>query len=98
MPASAEKCPIAEIVQYSCELELAQTDAPVIRCFPVSRFFQMCPGHGRAAVELTTVLNIDENGNVGTATDVRQPSGKIWRKVVRYDEPSGSNSQPELRN
>ncbi|KAF9071857.1 hypothetical protein BDP27DRAFT_1186196, partial [Rhodocollybia butyracea] len=55
-------CSIQEIVQYSCELEKVGAEGSVIRCFPLSRLFKMCPG--LPAVEVTTVLNIDENGAV----------------------------------
>ncbi|KIK70086.1 hypothetical protein GYMLUDRAFT_34549 [Collybiopsis luxurians FD-317 M1] len=89
-PKEPERCPIAEIVQYSCELELARTDGPVIRCFPLSRLFKMCPG--RPAVEMTNTLNVDENGIVENATDINQPRGKLWQKVIRYEEQSGFNS------
>ncbi|KAE9398068.1 hypothetical protein BT96DRAFT_822535 [Gymnopus androsaceus JB14] len=101
----SEGCQLAEIVQYSCELDVSQA-SPVISCVPLSRLFRMqvgisctfnpltcfdfrCPGF--PAVELTKVLNVDENGGVETPTNMHQPSGKAWRKIVLHDQASGSS-------
>jgi hypothetical protein len=41
IPPSAIKCRIAEIVQYSCDLEKLGNGRPQFRCFPIPRIFRM---------------------------------------------------------
>ncbi|GAW03990.1 hypothetical protein LENED_005750 [Lentinula edodes] len=79
----SEKCQMVEIIQYSCELERSQTEGPVVRCFPWSRLFRICPG--LPAVEMTKFLNVDEGGVVELPADINPPSGKPWNRVVRHD-------------
>ncbi|KAJ4468731.1 hypothetical protein J3R30DRAFT_3553620 [Lentinula aciculospora] len=90
-PAIGSKnCQIAEIIQYSCELEQSRTaGGPIVRCFPFSRLFKICPGF--SAVELTKVLNVDEGGVVELPVAIKQPSGKPWNKVGRYDGSASDN-------
>ncbi|KAJ3967940.1 hypothetical protein EV361DRAFT_806437 [Lentinula raphanica] len=62
-------CQIMEIIQYNCELELSQTENPVIRCFPLSRMFRICSG--RPGVELTRSLTVNEDGVVELPTNIK---------------------------
>ncbi|KAJ3799289.1 hypothetical protein GGU11DRAFT_514916 [Lentinula aff. detonsa] len=84
----SEKCRIAEIIQYTCELEQSQTEGHVIRCFPLSRLFKICPG--RPGIELTKVLNVDEGGVVELPDNIKQPIGKLWHEVIRHGSSSNT--------
>ncbi|KAF9456870.1 hypothetical protein BDZ94DRAFT_1176770 [Collybia nuda] len=83
-PSSGD-CQIAEIVQYTCEIE----SNGGMNCFPIPRIFRLCSG--RPAVEITRLVNIDmETGEVEVPADPSKiiVKGKAWRDVTRYDTKS----------
>ncbi|KAI0790347.1 hypothetical protein C8Q75DRAFT_112056 [Abortiporus biennis] len=57
---SSEKCRLAEILQYSCDVEISGT-GPQYHCWPIPRIFRICPG--RPAVEVTRYVHV--NGDTG---------------------------------
>ena len=54
-PASERACPLAELVQYHCQLQTRK-----VVCLPVERVFRMCPR--RPAVEVTHLVEYDASG------------------------------------
>lgn len=83
-PDESRKCRILEIVQYSCGTETNQRGEIVPHCFPIPRLFKLCPG--RPAVEVTTISNISEAGEVEVPDDNAElPRGKLWQEVRVYD-------------
>ncbi|KAG7091973.1 hypothetical protein E1B28_008362 [Marasmius oreades] len=89
------KCYVSEIMQYSCDLAMSQGGKPLIRCFPISRLFRIC--QGIPAVEITRVADVDDKGMVRIPQDVSAalPTGKPWREVTRYVDPSVLDSKLE---
>ncbi|THU94707.1 hypothetical protein K435DRAFT_756396 [Dendrothele bispora CBS 962.96] len=88
-----DECPIAEIVQYSCDLN-TRRGRPLIHCFPISRLFRMCPG--LPAVEITKVVKVNDDGEVSLPKDISStlPRGKLWRDITKNSSPSGENKSP----
>ncbi|KDQ60255.1 hypothetical protein JAAARDRAFT_32634 [Jaapia argillacea MUCL 33604] len=85
---SGKKCRIAEIVQYTCELENQESGSPQVHCFPIPRIFRICPG--RPAVEITKLVNVNmRTGEVDIPPETSQnlPKAKPWRDIIRYDQP-----------
>ncbi|KIK02888.1 hypothetical protein K443DRAFT_131663 [Laccaria amethystina LaAM-08-1] len=79
------RCRIAEIVQYTCGLEINSEGKPQLHCFPIPRLFRMC--RGRPSVEITTLIKIDmASGEVEIPPESSQLSirGQAWRDVTRY--------------
>jgi len=80
-----KKCRIAELVQYTCELEKLENGRSQVHCFPIPRIFRICSG--RPAVEITKLVSIDEKtGEIeipATASETL-PKAKPWRDVTRY--------------
>ncbi|KZT68895.1 hypothetical protein DAEQUDRAFT_305463 [Daedalea quercina L-15889] len=92
-PASDEtkgapsKCRLAEIVQYTCDIEVGERGEPHVHCWPMPRIFRICPG--RPAVELTRFVQMDmSTGEVHLPPEASQqlPKGKPWRDIIRYGE------------
>ncbi|ETW75871.1 hypothetical protein HETIRDRAFT_244204, partial [Heterobasidion irregulare TC 32-1] len=78
-------CQIAEILQYSCDLQSGEDGRPQFHCFPVPRIFRICPG--RPAIEITRTVKIDiATGEVNIPPESSQylPKGKVWRDVDLY--------------
>ncbi|PFH50501.1 hypothetical protein AMATHDRAFT_144894, partial [Amanita thiersii Skay4041] len=79
-----ERCRIAEIVQYVCNMEGGTPTSEVV-CFPVPRLFRLCPG--QPAVEVTTLADINmATGEVEFSTESKQYriKGKSWQQINRY--------------
>ncbi|RDB16072.1 hypothetical protein Hypma_003438 [Hypsizygus marmoreus] len=86
------KCRIAEIVQYTCDVETSGTK-PEVQCFPIPRIFRICPG--RPTIEITKLVNVDlATGEVEVPPDSRDipVEGKSWKTVVVYNR--GSDVDP----
>ncbi|KAI0292897.1 hypothetical protein BC826DRAFT_911193 [Russula brevipes] len=87
MSASAESrrdCQIAEILQYSCEVQTRGHGFQQFHCFPVPRIFMLC--QGQPAVEITRVVKMDTStGEVDVPRDVvqRLPKAKQWKDIIR---------------
>ncbi|KZP28093.1 hypothetical protein FIBSPDRAFT_689460, partial [Athelia psychrophila] len=80
------KCRIAEIVQYTCDLEKEGNGRQRVHCFPIPRIFRICPG--RPAVEITKFVNINEHTGeteIPAAASESLPKAKPWRDVVRHE-------------
>lgn len=54
-PASERACPLAELVQFHCQLQTRK-----VVCMPVERVFRMCPR--QPAVEVTHLVDYDASG------------------------------------
>ncbi|KAF8229778.1 hypothetical protein L208DRAFT_1438855 [Tricholoma matsutake] len=83
------KCRIAEIVQYTCNVETSESSSQ-LHCFPIPRLFKICPD--RPTVEITTMANIDmTTGEVDVPPDTRkiEKEGKTWRNVILYNKDNG---------
>ncbi|EGO03535.1 hypothetical protein SERLA73DRAFT_119233 [Serpula lacrymans var. lacrymans S7.3] len=84
---TSKKCRIAEMIQYTCELE--ETDGGMRpHCYPLLRIFRMCPD--RPACEITKFTNINTNtGEVEIPGETSEllPKAKPWRDVYRYQDP-----------
>ncbi|TFK39026.1 hypothetical protein BDQ12DRAFT_604667 [Crucibulum laeve] len=86
-PREQGKCRIAEIVQYTCDIERPATGDPIVHCFPIPRIFRICPG--KPVVEITTKVDIDiTTGEVEIPSEKKQLSikGRHWTEVIRYNE------------
>ncbi|KAL4247476.1 hypothetical protein ABKN59_007945 [Abortiporus biennis] len=86
---SSEKCRLAEILQYSCDVEISGT-GPQYHCWPIPRIFRICPG--RPAVEVTRYVHVNgDTGEVIVPATLNQqlPKAKQWRDVIHRD-PSGA--------
>ncbi|KAF9256596.1 hypothetical protein L218DRAFT_881399 [Marasmius fiardii PR-910] len=83
-PHTDSQCFISEIIQYSCDSVVSPEGQPLIHCFPISRLFRIC--QGAPAVEITRVVDIDDQGVVSIPKDVSSalPTGKPWREVTTY--------------
>ncbi|KAI0047697.1 hypothetical protein FA95DRAFT_1454891, partial [Auriscalpium vulgare] len=79
-------CRIAEVLQFSCDLEATHTGRPQYHCFPIPRLFRICPG--RPAVEITRFVDINlSTGEVDIPPESHHnlPKAKVWRDIIRYD-------------
>ncbi|KAH9974027.1 hypothetical protein BGW80DRAFT_1171073 [Lactifluus volemus] len=79
----SQECRIAEILQFSCEIEPIGNGSQQFHCFPLPRFFRLCRGH--PAVEVTRLVNVDPStGEVNVPSDVAQrlPKAKRWTDVI----------------
>jgi len=87
-PLSEEpKCQLAEIVQYTCDIERGPRGKPQVYCVPIPRFFRICSD--RPAVEITRIVDVDTHTGVVTLPSRLSqalPKGKAWRDVVHYED------------
>ncbi|KAF8271852.1 hypothetical protein EI94DRAFT_1567600 [Lactarius quietus] len=77
-------CQIAEILQFSCQIQINDYGRQQFHCFPVPRIFRLC--QGEPAIEITRVVNTDPStGKVHIIGDAVQnlPKAKTWKDVVR---------------
>ncbi|KAN0111694.1 hypothetical protein V8E52_008255 [Russula decolorans] len=87
MLASAESsqgCQIAEILQFSCEMQATKHERQQFHCFPTPRLFMLC--RGQPAVEITRIVKLDPStGEVNVPRDVRErlPKAKQWKDILR---------------
>ncbi|KAN0127227.1 hypothetical protein V8E53_014947 [Lactarius tabidus] len=78
------RCQIAEILQFSCQIQISDYGHQQFHCFPVPRIFKLC--QGEPAIEITRVVSTDPStGKVYINNDVVQqlPKAKKWKDVVR---------------
>ncbi|KAI9511669.1 hypothetical protein F5148DRAFT_974863 [Russula earlei] len=81
---SRQECQIAEILQFSCEVQPKGRGFQQIHCFPVPRLLMLCQGH--PAVEITRVVKMDPaTGEVNVPPDILQrlPKAKEWKHATR---------------
>ncbi|KAH9040521.1 hypothetical protein EDB84DRAFT_1267445 [Lactarius hengduanensis] len=77
-------CQIAELLQFSCQIQLSDRGHQQFHCFPIPRLFRLC--QGEPAIEITRVASTDPStGKVNITGDVVQqlPKAKKWKDVVR---------------
>ncbi|KXN84117.1 hypothetical protein AN958_00442 [Leucoagaricus sp. SymC.cos] len=91
-------CRIAEIVQYSCNVERDANGNPQTHCFPIPRIFKLC--RGRPAVEITKLVDIDlATGEVIIPPDasrsVLQLSTKFLSTAFHTGYAESHHCQPE---
>ncbi|KAF8886584.1 hypothetical protein BD779DRAFT_1530476 [Infundibulicybe gibba] len=87
IPTGKERCRIAEIVQYNCNLTETGTGRPVLKCFPIPRIFRICPNG--LATEITRGVNINfSTGEVEIPPTPDQPPLLVrpWRDISRYNQ------------
>ncbi|EPQ53445.1 hypothetical protein GLOTRDRAFT_78441 [Gloeophyllum trabeum ATCC 11539] len=93
-----KKCRLAELVQYTCNIDTIDEGVPRLHCYPILRIFRMCPN--RPAVEITKLVNFDPaTGKVEIPPEASQvlPKGKPWRDVARYEQKLDGQSGPETK-
>ncbi|TFK67577.1 hypothetical protein BDN72DRAFT_842848 [Pluteus cervinus] len=79
-------CRIVEVLQFTCQLEQGTSGDSQIHCFPVPRFFRLCPN--RPVEEITKFVNVDlVTGEVELPTNESRvgPTGRPWKKILRYE-------------
>ncbi|KAH9996203.1 hypothetical protein BJV77DRAFT_942296 [Russula vinacea] len=81
---SSQECQIAEILQFSCEIQARRNEHKRFHCFPIPRLFMLC--QGQSAVEITRGVKMDPStGEVNVPQDVcqRLPKAKQWKDIIR---------------
>ncbi|KAI9458869.1 hypothetical protein BJY52DRAFT_1267626 [Lactarius psammicola] len=62
-------CQIAELLQFSCQVQVSDHGRQQFHCFPVPRLFRLC--QGEPAIEITRVVSTDPStGKVNIANGV----------------------------
>ncbi|KAF9446572.1 hypothetical protein P691DRAFT_708264 [Macrolepiota fuliginosa MF-IS2] len=91
-PGERAQCRIAEILQYSCNVEKDANGQPQVHCFPIPRIFKLC--RGLPAVEITTLVDIDlATGEVVIPPDASSQKLVVkatWKNVIRCNSDDSS--------
>ncbi|KAI0280392.1 hypothetical protein BGY98DRAFT_914762 [Russula aff. rugulosa BPL654] len=81
---SSQGCQIAEILQFTCEMQATKHETQRFHCFPIPRLFMLC--QGQPAVEITRIVKLNPStGEVDVPQDVceKLPKARQWKDIIR---------------